>query len=347
MKKANPEIKRIAILIPAHNEEKAIGDTVASIKKSAPLGSDIFVIADNCTDATLKIAREAGAIAVARTSGGAMGKGEALSWFLNAHGERLKDFRFVIVFDADSRLGSNFFEILTTKSLRQDRAYQCFVHPIPDFHSPVSQLAALSEFLDQNVSDRIRTILKWPVRLRGTGMILDTINLIELRDQIQTRAEDIAMTLLLADKGIPIERIDEAVVYDQKPGTVAAASRQRARWFQGQKDAMAHYRKQIKSILRKGPSGWALISSLFLRPKWIFLFIGFLVTLLLSRWVWTAWIFWLYILGCILYFAIGLIRIPERKKYIQTIFYFPAYIWMWLRSFVLARHKNGWLKSRE
>ncbi len=55
--------KKIAVIIPAYNEEKSIGEVVASIKG---LGScyDPIVINDNSTDRTAELAHKAGAIVI-------------------------------------------------------------------------------------------------------------------------------------------------------------------------------------------------------------------------------------------------------------------------------------------
>ena len=67
-KKANKQ-NRFAIIIPAHNEAEVVGRTVKELltKQDYPRELyDVFVCADNCTDDTAKIAREAGAIVYER-----------------------------------------------------------------------------------------------------------------------------------------------------------------------------------------------------------------------------------------------------------------------------------------
>ena len=56
-----PENPNIAVLIPCYQEEKTIGKVVADFKRALP-GAPIYVYDNNCTDATARIAREAGAI---------------------------------------------------------------------------------------------------------------------------------------------------------------------------------------------------------------------------------------------------------------------------------------------
>ena len=60
----NVQSHKYAVIIAARNEELVIGQLIKSIKNQKyPNGLiDIFVIADNCTDNTAQVAREAGAI---------------------------------------------------------------------------------------------------------------------------------------------------------------------------------------------------------------------------------------------------------------------------------------------
>ena len=61
---------RFLIVIPAHDEEGVIASTVRSCRDLGypPERFSIWVIADNCADATAREAREAGASVVALTS---------------------------------------------------------------------------------------------------------------------------------------------------------------------------------------------------------------------------------------------------------------------------------------
>src|SRR5256885_15122100 len=52
---------KIAVLIPCYQEEKTIGKVVADFRRALP-DAEIYVYDNNCTDATARIAREAGAI---------------------------------------------------------------------------------------------------------------------------------------------------------------------------------------------------------------------------------------------------------------------------------------------
>ena len=50
----------ITVLIPAHNEEDMIGNTIASLMKQDHKPDRVIVVADNCTDRTIEIVKEMG-----------------------------------------------------------------------------------------------------------------------------------------------------------------------------------------------------------------------------------------------------------------------------------------------
>ena len=66
--KETPNKHKYAILIPARNEEKVIGNLIDSIRANDYPQEliTIFVVADNCTDGTARVAREKGAVCYER-----------------------------------------------------------------------------------------------------------------------------------------------------------------------------------------------------------------------------------------------------------------------------------------
>ena len=67
---------RFAVVVSARNESAVIGDLIHSIKvQNYPAELiDVFVIADNCTDNTAQVARDAGAIVFPRHNTEQVGK---------------------------------------------------------------------------------------------------------------------------------------------------------------------------------------------------------------------------------------------------------------------------------
>lgn len=100
----------ITLLIPAHNEADRIGATLASLAAQTRQPDRVVVVADNCTDATVEIARAAGAETRA-TVGNRDKKAGALNQALR---DLLPTAGFndvVMVMDADTVLSERFLEV--------------------------------------------------------------------------------------------------------------------------------------------------------------------------------------------------------------------------------------------
>ncbi|MEG2261086.1 MAG: glycosyltransferase family 2 protein, partial [Raoultibacter sp.] len=84
---------RFAAVISARNENAVIGDLIHSIKvQNYPQELiDVFVVADNCTDNTAEVAREAGAIVFPRFNKKEVGKGYALDYCFSCIREHYSD----------------------------------------------------------------------------------------------------------------------------------------------------------------------------------------------------------------------------------------------------------------
>jgi cellulose synthase/poly-beta-1,6-N-acetylglucosamine synthase-like glycosyltransferase len=98
---------RIVALIPAHNEEVGIAATVRSLLAQTPAPERVIVMADNCTDRTVEVARAAGA-EVHETVGNTAKKAGALNQGLRAHTADLADTDFIVCMDADGALEPGF-----------------------------------------------------------------------------------------------------------------------------------------------------------------------------------------------------------------------------------------------
>ncbi|HKY93144.1 MAG TPA: glycosyltransferase, partial [Nevskiaceae bacterium] len=102
---------RFDILVPAHDEVVVLGRLLESLARlDWPRDQfRILVVADNCTDATATLARDAGAVVIERDDKEHWGKGYALlAGFAASREAGFAD--AVVVVDADSELSLNFLE---------------------------------------------------------------------------------------------------------------------------------------------------------------------------------------------------------------------------------------------
>lgn len=100
-------VQQITALVPAHDEEHSLPETLASLRAQDPPPDRIVVIADRCTDGTAAVARAAG-VEVLTTVDNADRKAGALDQALGPLLPALTDDDLVLVVDADSALVPGF-----------------------------------------------------------------------------------------------------------------------------------------------------------------------------------------------------------------------------------------------
>lgn len=110
----------ISVLIPAHNEERSLPETLKALDQQHFAPSRVIVVADNCTDRTVEVARQHG-VEVFESRDNIHKKGGALNQALSALLPELGDNDCVMVMDADSQIGDHFLATARDR-FTQDRA---------------------------------------------------------------------------------------------------------------------------------------------------------------------------------------------------------------------------------
>jgi len=102
----------VIVVIPSYNEEQSLQRTIRSLREQTRAPDEIVVIADNCTDRTVDIARAEG-VSVWETRDNLDGKAGALNQFFSSFLGILDDDDVVLVMDADTTLTDQFIEATT------------------------------------------------------------------------------------------------------------------------------------------------------------------------------------------------------------------------------------------
>jgi len=100
-------VEDVAVLIPAHNEEPVIEETLAAITRLVPR-QNVHVISDGSTDRTAELARAAGVnvLEIPVAGGKARGLKTGIEHFALRH-----RFKAVLLLDADTRLDDRYFDL--------------------------------------------------------------------------------------------------------------------------------------------------------------------------------------------------------------------------------------------
>lgn len=336
------------ILIAARDEAGTIEPTIKSLIPHLiewP-GSQLWVVADHCRDETAAEASQAGAQVAVREQG-QLGKGAVINWWLQHYQEEWRDRAAIVVLDADSRIKSGSLRALRCAMADGVDAAQAFIAPLAN--ATTGRLAGWSEVLMQRIDDEVRRRLGWPVPLRGTGMALRAGLLAELAPQLHTLAEDLELDVLLAARSSRVAFVPEAVIWDPKPRQTAGASRQRARWLQGQLQVIRDYPREIlRALFCNGLGTWILLFMLLLRPKIIFIglrILALVVVLWFVGWQSPWWIIAAGLAMDISYYLGGAVIVDNPRRYLLDLLAAPHYAAVWLYSLVVATVRRGWLRA--
>ncbi len=243
-----------ALVVAAHNEEKVIKNLIDSLN-SQDYPKDkyqIFVIADNCTDSTAKIAAEAGATVFERTDSECKGKGFALEWMFDKIYKMERKFDSIAIFDADNIVSPEFLKNINLQHNRGARVVQGYIDSKNPNDSWISYSYSIAFWTVNKLFQQSRYNLGLGCQLCGTGFSVDVSVLREIGWGATCLTEDMEFTMKLGLNDIKVSWANDAVVYDEKPLTMSQSWKQRVRWMQGHADVACRFcGKLVKKSLKE------------------------------------------------------------------------------------------------
>ena len=250
--KINKKHKFMAI-VPAHNEEMVIGNLIESLKNQTYDRSlyDIYVIADNCTDDTANVAKEAGAIVYKRFDSVNKTKGYALNWFLQQKIKEDADYDAFLVFDADNIVDKNFIASMNKKLCEGEDVVQGY----RDIKNPTDNWITAGYALFYWTLHRFYHLARYNVGLspllNGTGFMVRFDVIKPQGWDTETLTEDIEFSLKRIIAGKKLGWSTEAIVYDEQPTSFKQSWSQRSRWTVGHIQCVNRYTGDlIKSVAK-------------------------------------------------------------------------------------------------
>ena len=250
-------IHRYAAVICARNEEGVIADLIRSLKRqNYPAGYlDLYVVADNCTDRTAQVSRQAGARVYERFDQCQKGKGYALDYFFHTlEAEGRDKYEGYFIFDADNLVDPNFTYEMNKVFDRGDyAAITCYRNSKNFGDNWISAGYAIWFLREARFLNFPRMLLGTNCHVSGTGFL---INADVIRENggwpFHLLTEDIEFSVSCALKGRRIGYCDKAVIYDEQPTTFRQSWDQRLRWSKGFYQVNANYSLALtRGFLRK------------------------------------------------------------------------------------------------
>ncbi len=222
---------RLAVLVPAHDEEEALPAALRTIAPELAQGDRLVVVAHNCRDRTAEVARAAGAEVVEARDGGDAGKPAALRAGL-AHLERDPP-EVVAIVDADCRVVRGALGILAGAAAAYGSPVQGDYRFAAGERSGVGSLSAVALLVKNVVRPTGLANLGLPCLLNGAGSAYPFDQLRSAPQGQGSIAEDYQLAIDLALAGHPTRFVPEARVESVLPVRRRPAFSQRRRWEHG------------------------------------------------------------------------------------------------------------------
>lgn len=239
---------RLAVLIPAHNEEEGLSGSLNSIFEcnNPPTKDNVYVIADNCTDETAAIARNHDVSVLERTDDVNRGKGYALNYafsYLLTNG----DHDGFIIIDADTFVDDNIFDEFRQLFANNGDAGQAIYrvrNPEASFRTRLMNIAFLAFNMLRPLG---RDNAGLSVGILGNGFGLSRATISDIPYDSFSIVEDLEYHLRLIRAGKKVTLLRNTVVWSDMPVGAAEAKSQRERWEGGR---FRMYRELIPQLLK-------------------------------------------------------------------------------------------------
>ncbi len=241
---------RFAVMISARNEQSVIAQLIHSIKaQNYPAELvDVYVVADNCTDETAAVAREAGAYVYERFDQEKRGKGYALDYLFDQVRTKNADTPYdgYFIFDADNLLDENYIYEMNKTFSNGYKIITCYRNSKNYGTNWISAGYSLWFLREAKYLNNARMIMNTSCAVSGTGFLVSE-EIVERNNgwHYFLLTEDIEFTIDSCIQGEKIGYCDKAVIYDEQPVTFATSWRQRLRWAKGYLQVFQHYGKKL------------------------------------------------------------------------------------------------------
>lgn len=276
---------KFALLIAAHNEEVVIGSLIESmLKLDYPKEMyDIFVIADNCTDDTAKIAKGYGVNVCERFAKDKRGKGYALEWMFAKLFNMKKQYDAIAIFDADNLVHKDFLKEINSKLQDGYKVVQGYIDSKNPDDSWISAAYSIAFWTQNRMFQLARANVGFSNQIGGTGFAIETNTLKKLGWGATCLTEDLEFTCKLVLNGEKVGWAHDAIIYDEKPLKLAQSWSQRKRWMQGFTDVASRYFFKLvkKSIIDR--KFYMFDCALYVLQPFVTLLIGVAVVLTLIQ----------------------------------------------------------------
>lgn len=244
-----PQPFSFLILFPAYQEDKVIVHSVRQCLKSTYPQElyHIVVISDHMTDETNEQLRQL-PITLFTPQFEKSSKAKALHYALE-HTEEHYD--YIIIFDADNVVLSDFLEQVNASCHQGHRAIQCH-RCAKNSDNDVAVLDGISEEINNTLFRKAHNRIGISSALIGSGMCFEYEWFKNHVGLFETAVEDREMEIQLMKEHIFIKYEEDILVFDEKVSSSENFQRQRLRWMTGQIQSLLMMLPYLPTAIKTG-----------------------------------------------------------------------------------------------
>jgi len=336
-KQAICDLSQTVVMVPAHNEEDVIEDTLHSLIAELPTSRQVLVVADNCLDRTRDVATKLGVTVIERNDNDSKGKGFALKFGVDYLSRQARPPEYVVIVDADCKVKPGTLNALV------HRCVETGGRPVQALDLMKSRESSkiglkIAEFA-WIVKNQVRPLglmnLGLPCQLMGTGMLIPFELLQKIELGTSAIVEDMRLGIDCALSGYPPVFCTDGMVVSFFPESQGAQETQRQRWEHGHLEVIFAIVPNLLrvSIKRRDKNLIAMALDLMLPPlTFLVLTVSALFLLLfLFQWFFGTGMLAVYILFVVsMLFFVSLMlswyRFARNVLSIGDFFWLPVYV---------------------
>lgn len=341
-----------AILIPCRNEEKVVGNLVASLMKlNYPRDCyRVYVLLNQCSDHSKEIVEKYNVHTIELEHMSSKGQ------VLKAAFKQLQDDSWIdafVVFDSDNLVHPDFL-------VRMNEAYQSGYQILQGRRTGKNVQSSLISncyevfYILQNIFfNHSRVVTGASASINGTAWLVSKKYILENGYDTKTMVEDVEFMALAAMYGLKIGYVHEAITYDEYPTNLSRTIKQLRRWIFGQVQCMRYYTIALfkNAIVKKNRPALDM-GIIFAMPCIVIVAIVGLILYLCSiegsgLWLWNHLFVILLVLYIVVVVFVSSVVVKSKTSFHSLwkgVLCFPFFmlLWVFLMPTVLFKKQMVW-----
>jgi biofilm PGA synthesis N-glycosyltransferase PgaC len=232
----------VTVIVPAYNEEKAIGKTVDALLELSYVNKEIIIVDDGSTDGTFEVAKRYARSDFTRV----VTKPNGGKWDALNTGIKVAKGEFIVCIDADTLLDPDAIQHLIKHFSDPEIGAVAGNVKVGNRRGLLTKLQALEYVVGINLHRRSEanlqnvTVVPGPIGAFRASVLKD-IGLFEG----DTFAEDADITLKILKAGYKTVFEARAIGYTEAPTSMTGLAKQRYRWYRGSLQVLSKHKDMI------------------------------------------------------------------------------------------------------